>query len=164
MSYELLLKKKRTVPIKVPLPVYDWLEHIADEEEKTVPSLILGWIMDAYDNRKEGIVVSNSASAPGPVGPAGRKAEDKNFDERKAESGRGMEVVNEEAILQKVGHFPKAITKNGLIRFFTSRGYDEKRAKQIIGLLVVNGTYIEKGKWLYLAKTKKEEVVVNEGN
>ena len=159
MENELLLEPRKTIGVKVPVTIFNWIDKLAKRSGKGKGNIVFEWIYEKY----------KAAIRPGAGAPAGEKIsklpEELKSEEKEAESGRGIEVINEEAILQKVGHFPKTITKDGLVRFLVSRGYDEKRAKQIVGLLVVNGTYIEKGKWLYLAKTKNElEVVVNEGN
>lgn len=51
MSYDLLLEKKKTVPVKVPVTVHKWLEELADKENMSIPLLVLKWIMDLYGLR-----------------------------------------------------------------------------------------------------------------
>ena len=154
MESELILEPKKTVGVKVPLTVWNWLDSIARRQGTGKGNIVLKWIIEKYKASKTAETAFKPASElpPGKEVQA-RTAEDSHSEfKSKSEKGHEIEVLDEEAILKRVGHLPRTITKNGLRRFLMAKGYDERTAKQVEGILIVNGTYEEKGNWLYLKK------------
>jgi len=147
MSYDLLLERKRTVPVKVPITIHKWLEGIAKRKNRSVPSLVLSWILEKYD--ADGIRSTGIKNVFGKSAPEHTAKDKKGVeDTRPGESSGEIQVFDENAILEvlrKVGlqRFPEKIKRIAFVKLLVKAGMDERTAENAVNILVMNQIYSE---------------------
>lgn len=170
-----MLEKKRTVPVKVPMTVYKWLEDLANKGNKTVPNLVLGWILDKYKNEfeiegppeKVAKVAKKVVKAIEETASEFAKEQDKNVfgsaseDNKKclekgAPEGNPRERHQDgliSAVRRTLSPLPHGLTKAALIRLLVSRGWEIQKAKDAVEALISTGIYEEDANaWLSLKR------------
>jgi len=153
---ELEVELEKIVPVSLPLYVVAWLQEKVDRIKEKNPRVRVGIgtiakaiIITHYEEetgtgKKKETSDKKSASTPAP----GKELRP----EEKAESENT--IMNEETIRRDIV-LPKQIARHALMKMLQRKGYDAKRARQVIDLLVVNGIYREEDGLLILQEGKK---------